>query len=424
MAGTKGPRDFGRVRQLPSKSGRGRWQAFYADPTGATRISRTGKPTPVRHNAPHTFDTRSDAEAWLTDERRLISQGTWTPPAVRKAARAAGRSSTMPTFTDYATTWIADRRVKGRPLAPLTRDHYTDLLARYLSPTFGTLPIDQITPELVSGWYDSFALAGRKRGNRAKGREAGATTKAHTYAFGRAVMNTAVGAHGPLVGAVNPFAVRGGGSSPRRRRDELATADEVKVMLTVIREPWRALLELGLWTGLRYGEIVALRRGDVDLTRKVVRVRHSIARTKSEGVVRKDTKSEAGVRDQRIPANLVPVLRAHLKDHVGSRPSALLFPSASGQHLAPSVFYGKPRKDGGDGWYAAREAAGHPSLHFHDLRATGATLLAQQGATEAEIMAWLGDSTPQAAQRYVRAARSRMDMLTDKLSDLATAGEW
>lgn len=423
MAGTKGPRDFGRVRQLPSKSGRGRWQAFYADPTGAIGISRTGKPTPVRHNAPHTFDTRSDAEAWLTDERRLMSQGLWTPPAVRKAARGA-RSSEMPTFTDYATTWIAERRVKGRPLAPLTRDHYTDLLARYLSPALGDLPIDQVTPELVSGWYDSFKLKSKRRGNRTKGPEAGATTKAHTYSFGRAVMNTAVGAHGPLVGRVNPFAVRGGGSSPSGRRDELATADEVKVMLTTIRPPWRALLELGLWTGLRYGEIVALRRGDVDLTRKVIRVRHSIARTKSEGVIEKSTKSDAGVRDQRIPTNLVPVLRAHLKDHVARGRDALLFPSASGKHLAPTVFYGRPHKAGGNGWYAAREAAGHPTLHFHDLRATGATLLAQQGATEAEIMAWLGDSTPQAAQRYVRAARSRMDMLTDKLSDLSAAGGW
>lgn len=424
MAGKKGPRDFGSVRQLPSKNGRGRWQAFYGDPTGALRISRTGKPTPVRHNAPHTFDTRSDAEAWLVDERRLISAGAWTPPAVRHAARAAERAAAMPTFGEYATTWITERRVKGRPLAARTRDHYTDLLTRYLEPTFGALPLDQVTAELVSGWYDSFKPTGRRRGNRTRGSDAGATTKAHTYAFGRAVMNTAVSAHGPLVGRGNPFAVRGGGSSPSRKREELATAAEVDVMLATIRPQWRALIAVGLWTGLRYGEIVGLRRSDVDLTRRVLRVRHSIARTRSEGVIRKGTKSDAGLRDQRIPANLVPALRDHLREHVSRGRGALLFPSATGRELAPSTFYGRPLRKGGDGWYAAREAAGHPSLHFHDLRATGATLLAQQGATEAEIMAWLGDSTPQAAQRYVRAARSRMDMLTDRLSDLAAAGDW
>jgi integrase len=76
------------------------------------------------------------------------------------------------------------------------------------------------------------------------------------------------------------------------------------------------------------------------------------------------------------------------------------------------------------GWYAARTAAGHPTLHFHDLRATGATLLAQQGATEAEIQAFLGDSTPQAAQRYVRAAQSRMKAHAERMSVLATSGNW
>ena len=418
---TRAIRSFGRVRKLPS----GRWQAFYGDPNGAVRTSRTGKPTPVRHTAPHTFDTKMDAEAWLVDERRLISAGTWAPPAQRlAAAKEEAKASTLPTFTDYATTWIAERRVKGRPLAPLTRDHYTDLLARYLTPAFGALPIDQITPELVSNWYDTFKPVSKRRGNRSKGKEAGATMKAHTYSFGRAVMNTATSAHGPLVGKVNPFAIRGGGSSPGRRREELATAEEVKTMLATIRPEWQALLQLGLWTGLRYGEIVGLRRQDIDLTRRVVHVRRSVARTKSEGVIEKGTKSDAGFRDQRIPANLIPVLTEHLKKHTSRSPKALLFPSSTGAHLAPTVFYGKRLKEGGTGWYAAREAAGHPSLHFHDLRATGATLFAQQGATEAEIMAWLGDSTPQAAQRYVRAARSRMDMLTDKLGAVAAEGGW
>lgn len=413
----RGPRDFGRVRQLPSKTGKGRWQAFYSDPHGATRLSRTGKSTPVRHIAPTTFDTRGDAEAWLVDERRLISAGAWTPPAARKAGRNA--TPGVLTFDTYARQWVSERRVKGRPLAVRTKDHYLDMLDRYLSPAFGSLPIERVTPEVVSSWYDTFKPK-RKR-KSAKGVEAGATMKAHAYSFGRAVMTTATSAHGPLVGQVNPFAIRGGGSSSSRRRDELATADEVKIMLAAIRPEWAALVEMGLWTGLRFGEIAGLRRRDVDLSRRLVRVHRSIARTRSEGVIAKGTKSDAGMRDQRIPSNLVGVLEKHLKAHVGRSKDALLFPSSAGTHLANSTFYGKPT---GTGWYAARKAAGHPTLHFHDLRATGATLLAQNGATEAEIMEWLGDSTPQAAQRYVRAARSRMDMLTDRLGAMATEGGW
>lgn len=418
----RGPRDFGRVRQLPSKTGKGRWQAFYGDPHGATRISRTGKPTPVRHTAPHTFDTRGDAEAWLVDERRLISSGSWTSPAMRKAARNNGHGGSTPTFEAYARQWILDRRVKGRPLAVRTQDHYTDMLNRYLGPAFGALPLDQVTPELVSGWYDTFKPQSRKRGNRSKGAKAGATMKAHTYSFGRAVMTTATSAHGPIVGHVNPFAIRGGGSSPTTKHEELATEAELKIMLETIRPAWGALLQMGLWTGLRFGEIAGVRRRDVNLERAVVRVHRSVARTRSQGVIVKGTKSDAGMRDQRIPGVLVDVLRAHLKDHVGRSQDALLFPSATGSHIAPSTFYGTITRKGT--WYAARTAAGHPELHFHDLRATGATILATHGATEAEIMEWLGDSTPQAAQRYVRAARSRMNMLTDKMNETARAGGW
>ncbi|HEY9395395.1 MAG TPA: hypothetical protein VIP58_14705, partial [Nocardioides sp.] len=77
---TRTKRGFGRVRQLPPTKGarKGRWHAFYNDPCGAVRLSATGKQTPVRHNGPHTFDTKLDAESWLLDERRLISSDTWT----------------------------------------------------------------------------------------------------------------------------------------------------------------------------------------------------------------------------------------------------------------------------------------------------------------------------------------------------------
>ncbi|MEO7070430.1 MAG: site-specific integrase, partial [Nostocoides sp.] len=58
-------RNFGQITRLPSK----RYRARYTGPDTAL------------HNAPNTFDTSEDAQAWLTDERRLISAGTWSAPA-------------------------------------------------------------------------------------------------------------------------------------------------------------------------------------------------------------------------------------------------------------------------------------------------------------------------------------------------------
>src|ERR1700760_2819355 len=75
MVGQPNRRGWGRIRKLPSK----RWPANYVGPDLA------------RHNAPHTFTAKMDAERWLSDERRSIERDEWTAPAARRAvAKAKG----------------------------------------------------------------------------------------------------------------------------------------------------------------------------------------------------------------------------------------------------------------------------------------------------------------------------------------------
>ena len=68
MAGRKGRRGWGRIRQLHNKSKR--YQASYIWPPMTTD----------RHNAPTTFSTRALAEQWLAGERRLIERGDGAAP--------------------------------------------------------------------------------------------------------------------------------------------------------------------------------------------------------------------------------------------------------------------------------------------------------------------------------------------------------
>lgn len=415
-------RGFGSIKVERS----GNLSASYADPDGREYIDRNGNPKPVRHNAPHTFLTREDAQAWLTDERRLISEGNWSSPTARRAALIAAEATRLPTFSVYSSRWIATRKNRhGRPLAPRTLDHYTQLLNDYLVPVFGDATLDAITPEQVDAWYDDFqAKSLTKHGQPVTGE----TTRAHTYALARAIMNTAVGAHGPMVGRVNPFAVRGGGTGSSTRREIVATKEQVDTILATIRPEWRLIVLLGLWCGLRYSEIAELRLRDVDLKAKVIRVRRSVSRSKVAGVHAKAPKSAAGSRDQAIPSHVLPDLLAHLATDMRGR-DALLFPGHGGGHLAPATFYGKvsqkpPTSNARNGFYAARAAAGCPELHFHDLRASGATLLAQAGFSVADIQRFLGDSTPAAAMRYVRSADGRQAVMAEAMSALATGGTW
>lgn len=398
-------RDFGRTRKLPS----GRWQAFYADPEGRTSVSKSGKPTPVRHAAPHTFDTKGDAEAWLVDERRLISAGTWTPPFVRQAAKLDAPL----TFGEYAQSWLANRRTKkGKPLADRTREHYQALLDVYVLPTFDSVPLVAITPEMVDRWHELTAV----------GKE---TTRAHAYSLLRTILGTAVDRQ--IIKTSNPAKIRGAGNVERARKITPATLEELEAITAAVPERHQLLILLGAWCALRFGELAELRRSDIDTKNAVIHVRRGVVRTKN-GPVIKTPKTDAGIRTVAIPPHLLPLVREHQLRFTAPGTKGLLFPGADAdRHLQPSTFYGKAAviaKDGsvrraGWGFYEARRSAGRDDLPFHALRHTGATLAAQTGATLAELMGRLGHSTPGAAMRYQHAAAERDQEIARRLSEMA-----
>ena len=125
---SKPKRSFGQIARLPSR----RYRARYTGPDTAL------------HNAPHTFEARIDAEAWLTDERRLIVGETWSPPRDREAKLRGPL-----TFRSYSASWLADRNLK-----PRTREHYGYLL-RYQLAALDDVPLKQITPVMVRRWHSS-----------------------------------------------------------------------------------------------------------------------------------------------------------------------------------------------------------------------------------------------------------------------------
>jgi integrase len=177
---------------------------------------------------------------------------------------------------------------------------------------------------------------------------------------------------------------------------------------------------LAAWCGLRFGELVELRRKDIDLKAGVIRVRRGAVRAEGQVIIG-TPKSDAGIRDVAIPPHLLPMLKDHLRKNITGGPNGLLFPGAHGGTLAPSALYGRnPTKDRpGTGFYGARATAGRPDLRWHDLRHTGAVLAAQTGATLAELMGRLGHSTPAAALRYQHAAQGRDAQIAAALSVLA-----
>lgn len=122
-------------------------------------------------------------------------------------------------------------------------------------------------------------------------------------------------------------------------------------------------------------------------------------------------KTRAGRRSVSIPSPIIPALEHHLSVYVDSQPDALVFLSPRGHPLRRTKFRSQ--------WVKARAAAGvTDTLHFHDLRGSGATWAAHAGATVAELMARLGHESPNMAMRYQHATAEREKALAEKLGQL------
>ncbi|QKE85089.1 site-specific integrase [Arthrobacter sp. NEB 688] len=386
---------FGQVSRMRS----GRWQARYSVPTNHPS-GRGGQLI----SAPHTFEPttygREAARDWLRDEeRRLIAEGAqWTTLAERaETERRQAEREAVITFAEYSAAWLRTRRTRNGPLQESTRRSYGLWLRKYLLPSLGPLPLDEITPTVVLRWYEQSLPQDKPKTTR------------ECYALGSAIMRSATSADGVLPGAINPFKVDGAGTigSRSEARTEVIDDADLRLITATIRPEWRAMVALALGCGLRFGEIIALRRSDIDLSAKVpvVRVTRAIGTGANGRRYEKGPKSQAGRRDQRIPVPVLAALTHHIDTYVAGR-NGLLFPAHDGGWLSETSF-----RKGRGGWAAVRDAVGR-SINFHDLRATGATRMAQRGAHVAEVKLFLGDSSTQAAERYVRATQSRMDELT------------
>jgi len=268
--------------------------------------------------------------------------------------------------------------------------------------------LTDITPESVRAWH---ALTGPSK----------PTLRAHAYGLLRTILGTA---ESDGLVASNPCHIRGASTSKRVHKIRPMTLDELEKLVAAMPEHHRAMTLLAAWCALRFGELAELRRKDLDLKNGVIRIRRGVVRVNGETMVG-SPKTDAGIRDVAIPPHLVPLLKAHITEHVAFGKDALLFPGSNGQHLVPSTMYGKPpsKSRAGYGFYGARAVAGRPDLRWHDLRHTGAVLAASTGATLAELMARLGHSTPGAAMRYQHAAQGRDMEIARALSALVEGGE-
>lgn len=364
-------RRFGRVRHLPS----GRWQARYPAPDGIDRA------------APETFKTKKDADVWLTLKEAEILRGDWIDPD-------AGR---IP-FDRYAEGWIADHVLK-----PRTKELYRGLLKNHLSPTFGDIDIANIREGDVRRWRKERLEAGP-----VQTRPFGPVTVAKAYWLLHAILNTAADD-----GSIrrNPCRIKGAGQEDSAERQVLPL-DLLLKLLDLVPLRYRALVLLATFASLRFGELAGLRRRELDVENCTVRVVVSTAETDDGRLIDDDPKSQAGRRTVSFPKEIAPELRWHLATFAEPGEGGRVFVGPMGGWLRRSNF----RRI----WTKARNSIGLPDLHFHDLRHTGNTMAAGQGASLRELMERMGHSSARAALIYQHATRERDEAIAAGMGQMLT----
>ena len=313
-----------------------------------------------------------------------IIQGDWIDPH-------AGRVL----FGNYARDWIEERP----GLRPKTIELYRYLLRSHLDPAFSARALADIKEPHVRRWRKNLLDL-----------QVSAVTVAKAYRLLKAIFNTAV--DDGLIRR-NPCRIKGAGQEKSPERPVL-TLPQVYALANAVGGRYRALVLLAVLGSLRWGELIALRRSDIDFQARTTRISRQLSEQRGGGFTFGPPKSDAGHRTVAIPSVMTPDLASHIVTFAASGDDGLVFTSSGGKPLRRSNFCRRV-------WHPALRAAGLPAIHFHDLRHTGNQFAADEGANLREPMDRMGHSTTRAALAYLHGSDERQQDIADALSSRAAA---
>jgi integrase len=175
-----------------------------------------------------------------------------------------------------------------------------------------------------------------------------------------------------------------------------------------------ALFTLAITTGMRQGELQALRWEDIDFDNSTVQVRRTVVYLAHEGYHENEPKSRAGRRTIPLTQQTLDALRFHKKRQDSTDEDSLVFCgrgqggylSSTGMRLA---------------FDRILEDAGLPHIRFHDLRHTAATLLLRSGASLKSIQKILGHASIQTTMRYVHLLPEMLEEDIERLGKMLFA---
>ena len=309
------------------------------------------------------------------------------PPAPAPAPPPAPPIPTLaefvPEFMRFQASPAAGRRGANKPGELREKQR---LLDNHLLPAFGHLPLDAIQPRLIDAYVAAKAAPPGQphRSRRALGHPLAPATLANHLILLRRIL--AVALRWGILPKIPPITV----PRPDNHRLDFLTFDEAARLVDAADPTWQPLLLLALRTGLRLGELRALRWRDLHLDRAHLRVEQSL------------TKAGFGTPKSGKPrtVELAPDALHRLRHHPRTpSPHDLVFCRPDGTPLTEQQVYRIVRQ-------AARRAGIHRHVHPHLLRHTFASHCVLRGIPLLAVKEWLGHSSLTVTERYAHLSPS------------------
>ena len=233
----------------------GRYRVRYRDPSGASRS--------------RTFRRKADAERFAREVEVDMDRGQWIDPRGADIA---------------LEQWVETFLTFAQSLSPTTVQTYRRDLDRYILPRFGSVRLARLSPEEIEIWLNDELAKGL------------APSSVHRhYRTLRRVLQTAVEKDRLLT---NPCDRVRPPKVPKTAMTVL-TWEQATALAEAHTERYRALIYVAVDTGMRWSEVVGLRRRSVDVERRKIRVVEQLVQLDDGSRVRRQPKTDSGPAQSR-----------------------------------------------------------------------------------------------------------------------------
>jgi integrase len=310
------------------------------------------------------FNTKKEATAAMNEVIYELNKGTWI-------------DSNDILMKYFAIDWIEGHQNKIRDT---TAEQYRSKIKNYIIPLLGHFKLQDLKP--IHGENFSKELL----------KLTGASTADKIYSITKLILNRAVTLE---IINKNPF-VNASVIKEKKRKLETWTFEELNHFLSVVKKKdsyYHNVFATAAFTGLRKGEVLGLKRSDVDLKNNKIMITQSIAETKKEGVHISRLKTPSSYRQVAIDSFVTSILKEQIKKNNEMKLKFgpeykdfdLVFCHLDGDLFRPTSL-NRPFKK-----YI--ELSGVPYIRFHDMRHTHATLLLELSVNPKIVADRLGHSS-------------------------------